>query len=269
MSRELSSGALAAARALLSRRPAALVTDVDGTISHMASRPEEARVQPDIVALLSRLVGRLDLVAAVSGRSIEQLRPMVGVEGMVYVGNHGLEWWEQGRSTVAPEARPYLPAVEATMAWLQERLELPGVLVEEKGATGSVHYRLSPDSDAARRAILQAVSHCPPARDLQVAEGRMVVNLRPPVPADKGSAVEQLVRRRGLRGVLYLGDDVTDLDAFRALRALRRSGECATFLMGVNSPEAPPGLAEGADHLLNGVDAVASFLQEVVNWLER
>ncbi|MHB0869000.1 MAG: trehalose-phosphatase [Chloroflexota bacterium] len=260
--------ALAAARTLLSQRPAALVTDVDGTISPIVSRPEEARVQPGIVPLLRRLAGPLDLVAAISGRSIAQLRPMIDVEGMVYVGNHGLEWWDRGQATIAPEARPYLPALEATMMWLRERLELPGVLVEDKGATGSVHYRLSPDPAAARQTILQTVAQCPSARDLQVAEGRMVVNLRPPVPADKGTAVERLVRRWGLRGVLYLGDDLTDLDAFQALRSLRQSGECDALLVGVASPEAPPGLIEGADHLLSSVDAVESFLRDLAEWLD-
>lgn len=268
MSSESGSDALAAARALLSQRPAALVTDVDGTISPIASRPEEARVQPGIVHLLRRLAGRLDLVAAISGRSIGQLRPMIDIEGMVYVGNHGLEWWDQGQATVAPEARPYLPALEATMVWLGKRLELSGVLVEDKGATGSVHYRLSPDPAAVRRTILQTIAQCPSAHDLEVVEGRMVVNLRPPVPADKGTAVERLVRRWGLRGVLYLGDDLTDLDAFQALRSMRQSGECDALLVGVASPEAPPGLAEGADHLLNGVDAVESFLRDLAAWLD-
>ena len=81
---------------MLSRVPFGLITDVDGTISEIAPSPAEARVHPECKAQLSRLVGRLPLVAAISGRPVVEAKEMVGVDGMVYVGNHGLERWRNG-----------------------------------------------------------------------------------------------------------------------------------------------------------------------------
>ncbi len=257
------------AQRVLSAEPAGLIADVDGTLSAIVDRPEEARVHPEVSGLLARLVVRLPLVAAVSGRSMDQLLSMLPVDSMVYVGNHGLEWWEDGRSTVVGEARPYLPAMAETMRCLRERLRGPGLLVEEKGPTGTVHYRLSPNPAEARETILQAISRCPSAREMRWSDGRMVVNLLPPVRADKGTAVERLVRGRGLRGAIYLGDDVTDLDAFRVLRSLRRSGECSALTVAVAGPEAPSALYSEADYRLDGVDAVVAFLRQMAGWLEQ
>lgn len=260
---------LPSAWTVLSSRPSGLITDVDGTISRIADRPEAARVHPRVPDLLGRLGTRLDLVAAVSGRPTGQLPSMLAVDGMVYVGNHGLEWWEDGRAAVVPEAQAYVPTVAATMRYLRERLDVAGVVVEDKGATGTVHYRLSGDAESARRAILQAVAGCPSAGDLLVAEGRKVVNILPPVRADKGTAVERLIRLRGLRGAIYLGDDATDLDAFRALRAMRKSGACATLAVAVASDEALADVFREADYTLDGVEAVASFLEQAADWANR
>ncbi len=260
---------LSAIWAALSFRPVGLVTDVDGTISRIVDRPEMAWVEPRIVDCLRRLVARFELVAAVSGRSTAQLSSMLEVEGMVCVGNHGLEWWEDGRASVDPEAEPYLPAIAGTLRHLRDRPDMPGVLVEDKGATGAVHYRLSTDPAGTRRAILRAIAECPAAQGLRVADGRMVVNLLPPVRANKGTAVERLVRLRRLRTVLYLGDDLTGLDAFRALRSLRASGLCNAVLVAVAGPETPTDLLREADFTLDGIDAVASFLEQTADRLDR
>lgn len=253
---------------VLSSEPAGLITDVDGTISPIVARPEAAGVDPRARRLLEGLVGHLELVAALSGRRAAEAAQLVAVPDMVYVGNHGLEWWEEGGATIVPEARVFQPAVTETVAWLRRRLHLPGVLVEDKGITGAVHYRLAADPSGAREAILEAVENCPSARYLRVAHGRMVVNILPPIPADKGTAVQELVRRRSLRGALYLGDDVTDVDAFRALRSLRDSGVCQTLAVAVISPEAPSDLAREGDCALDGVEAVVRFLEAAVGWCE-
>ncbi len=254
---------LESARRVLGTTPSGLITDVDGTLSPIADRPESARVAPETRGVLRRLARRLALLSAVSGRPVVQLARMVGVAEMVYVGNHGLEWREGGRPRVLPQAQPYLPAVEAAMEWLKRRLTLPGVLVEDKGITGAVHYRLSPEPESARRAILEAIAQCPAARGLRIVQGRKVVEIRPPVRADKGAAVEELVRRFRLQGVLYLGDDTTDLDAFRVLRSLRDSGRHQTLVGAVISLEGPPELAREADFLLEGVEGVVEFLRKL------
>ena len=261
---------LPAAWAVMSSAPAGLITDVDGTISPIVERPEEAGVHPDARDLLARLAAKLPLVAAVSGRPIEHLVRVLAVDGMVYVGNHGLEWWEHGRSSPVSEAVPYVSSVASTLRDLRARLgSMPGVFVEDKGVTGAVHYRQAPDRDAARRAILDAISESPPAKTLHAVEGRMVVNILPPIKADKGTAVERLARHRALRGVLYLGDDVTDLDAFRALRQMRETGQRTTLSVAVVSREAPAELEREADYIVASVEEVVNFFRQLAEWLER
>lgn len=252
---------------VLSKERAGLITDVDGTISRISEFPGGAIVDPGVLQLLERLSRRLALVALVSGRSVAQVRQMVGIGDLVYVGNHGLEWWEHGRGAVAPEVEPHLGAIRATLGWLDRALTLPGMVVEDKRATGSIHYRLVLDQSSARTAILEAIARCPLARTLKVTEGRKVVNLLPPVVADKGTAVERLVKQHRLQGVVYLGDDVTDLDAFRALRALRASQGLETLAVGVCTSEGPASLASEADGCLEGVGAVTMLLREAESLL--
>ena len=239
---------------------------MDGTISPIVQDPATATVRADARRWLQLLAGRLELVAALSGRSVADLVRMVDVPGMVYVGNHGLEWWEDGRTTVAPEAEPYLPVVESAVRELSDRLqELPGALVENKGASAAVHYRLSLDPEAARDAILEAIAGSPSAQRLRVADGRMVVNLLPPVRVDKGTAVERLVLLRKLLAVVYLGDDVTDLDAFRAVRSLRESGRAQGAAVAVASAESPGDLLAEADYVLEDIDAAVCLLRGMVS----
>ncbi len=252
---------LSAAVSILARAPAGLITDLDGTLCPIADRPDDVRVPSRVRLCLARLAQRLDLVAVVSGRSVEEARRLVGVDGIVYVGNHGLEWWEEGRVDVDREAEHYTSVIMSALEHLRMRPLAPGVILEEKGVTASIHYRQSPNPTSARATILDTLAHLPTASQLRVQEGRMVVNLLPPVPVDKGTAVEKLVRARSLRGVLYLGDDLTDLDAFRALRRMRQSGLCRTLCVAVASPEAPSGLLDESDYSLTDVDSVVRLLE--------
>jgi trehalose 6-phosphate phosphatase len=260
---------LPAAWEILSQRPAGLMTDVDGTLSPIVEQPEMAGLHPEIPGLLRRLRSRLNLVAAISGRPVSQLVRMVGVDGIVYVGNHGLELGQGNKSTVAPEAEPFLPAIASTIDSIQKQIKLPGITVENKGASGTIHYRAALDPEEAREAILKLLADIPAARGLQLSEGRRVVNVLPPVEISKGTAVLRLVREKMLVGTIYLGDDVTDLDAFRALNALNRRAGHKKLLVAVLSPEVPLPLVEEADYHLENVAAVATFLREAAAFLER
>jgi trehalose 6-phosphate phosphatase len=205
---------------------AAVLLDVDGTLAPIVARPELAAVPEETRAEVRRLAGRYALVAAVSGRSGVAAARLVGVDGVVYVGVHGLELAseaERWRETLRPFAAERWP-------W-----------VEDKGLTVAFHWRQAPDEDDAVRE-LQDVAGRAESVGLEARWGRKVLELRPPVAADKGTAVRALLSTRGLRRALYAGDDTTDLDAFRGLDGLELSVRVA-----VASPEAPTGLAEAAD----------------------
>jgi trehalose 6-phosphate phosphatase len=216
------------ALARLSEDPAraAVLLDVDGTLAPIVERPELAEVPVETRAELERLAGRYALVACVSGRSGEEARRLVGVDGIVYVGVHGLE--------LAPEAEHWRETLRPFA-----QLEWPWL--EDKGLTVALHWRESPDESAAR-ADLESVAERAEETGLEARWGRKVLELRPPVEADKGTAVRSLLQERGLRRALYAGDDTTDLDAFRGLDGFEVSVRIA-----VASAEAPAGLREAAD----------------------
>jgi trehalose 6-phosphate phosphatase len=251
---------LEAARRVLAEPRAALLTDLDGTLSAIAPRPELAVVQPGVRRALRALRASLALVAVLSGRRAAEARRLVGVAGVVYVGNHGLEAVVGRRRWVHPEAAAFAPQLARVVAAVEARLARHDLYYEVKGLTASIHYRGAAAPARARAAILRALAELPEARDVRVTEGRCVVELRPPVAASKGSAVGCLLRRYAVRAVLLLGDDRTDLDAVRALQQARARGEVRGLTIAVASSETPPELLAEADATVDGVAAVEALL---------
>ena len=225
---------------------AGIFLDIDGVLAAIRPRPEDAFVPPETRLLLEALSESFRVVAAVSGRSLADAEAMVGVPGLVVVGNHGMEaagpgWREEWAS--AEERRRVAAAAESLR--LDPHLDEAGVQLELKGFSLSLHYRRSPNQEAAAAVALRAAEAAAERHGLQALAGRAVVDLRPSGP-NKGTAVRRLVDREGLCAAAYLGDDRTDLDAFRALRALREGG-METVNVAVTSEEVPPALEEAAD----------------------
>lgn len=246
-------------RAVLRHSPLGLITDVDGTISPIAPTPPAAQVSSICAQHLTELVRRLNLVAAISGRPAAQARGMVGVDGLVYVGNHGLEWGTDKGIEVLLEAEDYRPLVSSLREGLYGALNLEEVLLEDKGVILAIHYRQSPHPEATRQAILEALSKIPAAKGLRVVEGRKVIELRPPVAIDKGTTIDTLIDRYHLRAAIYLGDDETDVDAFRVLKG-HRGPSFQGIAIGVLGEETPSLVMKEADLFLSGVEDVERFL---------
>lgn len=257
--------------AALTQVPAGLLTDIDGTISKIAPTAELARAEPSAVAALARLSERIALVAAISGRGAPDAARLIGLPKMIYVGNHGFERHSAAGSQIDPQAIPYLPAVAAALEATEreaDRSGLRGLVFENKGATASIHYRLAPDPAAMRARLTGLLARLPEAQGLRVTEGRMVFELRPPVRIGKGEGVRALIKEYGLRGAVFLGDDVTDLDAMRELRQMTNAEGVVGVNIGVAAPEAPAELAAMADALVEGVDGVCALLVAVADRLE-
>jgi trehalose 6-phosphate phosphatase len=140
------------------------------------------------------------------------------------------------------------------------------VLVEEKALTVTIHLRRLRNVSR-RRAVETVVRRVAGEYGLSIRQGREVLELRPPVPIDKGTAVDRLVTRYQLRAVVFAGDDVSDLDAMRLLVVRRASGQVHALLIGVWSSEAPEELKQLADLLVPGVDAFAAVLDELAQRL--
>jgi trehalose 6-phosphate phosphatase len=227
--------------ARLSEAPAeaAILLDVDGTLAPIEPRPELASVPPATRAEVRRLSERYALVACISGRISVDAARVVGVEGPVYVGVHGLE--------LAPEAEAWrgpLREFAASVAWP----------VEDKGLAVVFHYRGLDEGKALTE--LRPVAARAAALGLDARFGRKVLEVRPPVAADKGTAVEALLAAKELDRALYAGDDTTDLDAFRGLDGLETALRVA-----VSSAEAPPELVQAADLVVEGPTGLLEVLR--------
>ena len=240
-----------------------LVTDIDGTISAIVARPEEAMVLPEARNALEVLRDKLQVVAIVTGRSVTDARQMVGVDGLVYIGNHGLEVYRNGQAEVVPEAKPWVARMAALLQQVNLNLDpalRSGVIIEDKGVSASIHYRLTPHPDEARAHLLDLLSKGAQTNGIRVEEGRRVLNLMPPLNINKGTAVTWLVTEHKLDAIAYLGDDITDAHAFRALEILRQSDHLTTMSIGVIGPETPETVRQHADAAVASVTAVADLL---------
>jgi trehalose 6-phosphate phosphatase len=229
---------------LLASEPerAGVLLDVDGTLAPIVDRPEDARVPDETRRELARLAARYALVACVSGRPGDEVERMIGVPGVAVVGEHGLE--------LAPEAAAWADRI-ATFA---RGVDWPA---ERKPLSVSFHFRRA-DDEAAARAYLTRVAESAEAEGFVPRWGRMVLEIRPPVEAHKGTAVRALVARAGVRRALYAGDDRTDVDAFNGLEGLELGVRVA-----VGSHEAPTELLAAADIVVEGPAAMLELLRRL------
>jgi trehalose 6-phosphate phosphatase len=250
-----------------------LFTDIDGTISRIAAVPSEANVGDQARQALDRLSRHLALIGAVTGRASADGTAMIGLPDLLVVGNHGLEWQHRHEHWVHPEAVVGRQALESALAEVGAAsiaAELnEGVIFEDKRLSASIHYRLSPDPVAARELILSAAADAAVRHRLRVSEGRFVVELRPEVIVNKGTAIVELVRAYQLASAAYFGDDVTDVDAFVAMRQMRDDGEAKTVSVAVLSPETHPSVALMADVSVQGVEACVALLTSLADSIER
>jgi trehalose 6-phosphate phosphatase len=190
----------------------------------------------------------------------------------VYVGNHGLELWTDHGPEIAPEARPWVPRLKAVLERVEANLltggsTSGGIVVENKGVTASLHYRNAERPEEARRLLLELLAREALTSGLRIEEGRMVLNLLPPVTVTKGSAVSWLIREHRLNGMVYLGDDLTDAHAFRALKAMRETSDVKALSIGVVGPETPLRVRQLADATVPSCEAVAELLCSVASRL--
>ena len=253
-----------------------LVSDFDGTISEIVSTPNEARVAPGCAEALGRLAHRLALVSVVSGRAVGDLREKVGLDGVVYIGNHGAEYLIGGRLSVAPGAAQGRRTLLAVFDYLKATAGDPSLIWQDKGFSASVHYRLAPDPKETERILTAALKSAEGAllsgaegvEELEIFWGKRVLELRARTGLNKGYAVKKVAQDRALDGVIFLGDDTTDVDGLRALRDLVAQGRIRGLGVAVIGDDSPHELLAEADYSLSGVPEVEVFLGWLANAVE-
>lgn len=260
----------------LAPQATALFCDVDGTIAPIVADPFAAAVPARTRATLTALADRLGLLAFVTGRDLAQSRALVGIDGVAYAGTHGLQIMAaDGVIHSAAAAEAYVDAVHGFVdraATLATRW--PGVVVEDKRTVVAVHYRNTADPAAARTAIEDEVAEPARAAGLAVATGHFVVEVRPPLPLSKGTAViEILSGRADIFTAVFCGDDLTDVTGFDAVhqwaasdaRSISASpGRRAGYAVAAITSETPAAVKEASDIEVAATAGISAVLTRLL-----
>ena len=253
-----------AARLAARAETVALCLDFDGTLAPIVDDPDLARPLPGMVELLRPLAARFAAVALVSGRPAGYLAEHATAPGVRYLGLYGLQEIRDGRLWVDPRLTRARPAVLDAKRDLRDSTVVrdSGAHLEDKEYSVAVHTRRVADPTRWAAPIDEVVNQIAERHGLQVVPGKLVWELRPAVPGDKGDAVRRVVAESGARSVVVAGDDLGDLPAFAAAVELTADGVDA-LRVAVRSAEAPPALLEHADLIVDGPSGLRDFLRRL------
>ena len=246
----------------------AVLLDVDGVLAPIVLHPDDAHMPESTRRPLIEVARRYGVVACVSGRRASDARRIVALGSIAYLGSHGSEVLMPG--AIAPQLDRELQAWTRRVQnfsheHFTEDLRKLRVRLEDKEAIAALHWRGVPDEEEAQAAI-EDVAAAAERAGFTSHWGRKVLEIRPPVRIDKGAGIINLLRDRDLAVALYVGDDTTDLDAFRGLTDLVDRDRLGTAVrVGVRSEEGPSELAREADIMVDGTDGVRGLLQALLD----
>lgn len=263
-----------ALQAVMTRPRTALIgVDFDGTLAPIVDNPEDAIADPNAVQALGRIGRHVGAVAVITGRPVRtavrlgRFQEIPGLESLVVLGQYGAERWDAATGLVeaAPEPEA-ISAVEAELPALFASLGLVGVRVEHKGRAIGIHTRELSDPQGAFNVLLQPLNDLALNHGLQVEPGKNVLEIRGH-GIDKGDALRSLVAETGTESVIFAGDDLGDLPAFRAVEQLRSEG--VPGLLVCSASDEQDALAEIADLVVAGPAGVAEWLSTLADNLDQ
>ncbi|MFH1782610.1 MAG: trehalose-phosphatase [Candidatus Omnitrophota bacterium] len=230
-----------------------LFLDYDGTLTPIVSRPQDAKFSFSVKKLLKKLKKHPKFsLAIISGRSLKDVKAMVGIDGLIYAGNHGLEVEAPFKVSVPDVTKAGSILRQISLVLIRKLKDIEGVKVENKTYTLSLHFRLVKPS---KRKIVEGifeetVKDFVDSKKIKVSSGKMVFEVRPPIKWGKGNIVLEILKKKKKSLVFYLGDDVTDEDAFKAIK-----------LKGISIFVGPGKTKSRADYFLKNTKGVESFLK--------
>ncbi|HEX8486923.1 MAG TPA: trehalose-phosphatase [Propionibacteriaceae bacterium] len=269
----VSEAGIQAMRAVMERPADTLIgVDFDGTLAPIIDNPEEAFADPAAVAALSRLGTLVGVIAVITGRPARTavrlggFQGAAGLDNMVVLGQYGVERWDaaSGEFSIPPEPSA-ITAVSNELPGILAELGLTDVRVEHKGRAIGVHTRELGDSVAAFEQLAEPLGELAARHGLLIEPGKNVLEIRAP-GFDKGDALRQLVDEKSIQQVIFAGDDLGDLPAFRAVEQLR--GEGVPGLLICSGSHEEDALIELADLIVDGPEGIADWLTRLADSLE-
>lgn len=272
-----------------------LVLNLDGTLSSLEKTPFQVSVSPGCRQALDRLQQskQFVLIAVISGRTTHQTRGIVGIDNLLYLGNYGMEVLEAGQDLAYPikAARPYGLLIKSVLETIKYELlndhnvgfEQPDdpnwqqkLIFENKDITAAIHYTQCQNSELVRSLILGLSEHITAKVGLRVRENHGLIEIYPPIEINKGTSLRGLIETYKLASIIYVGNDLTDVDAFYTLEQLEQENRLlrqkiwneVELFEGVAIAAGGPDIAEEitnqSDYVLDGVAGVERFLSFLV-----
>ena len=236
-----------------------LFLDFDGTISRIDSSPTERKISKKALNMVNILSTKLRLVTILSGRRSEDIYQRMLLDRLIYIGNHGGEYIERGRLYMSPNSVSQKCKIDKLFEKLRALADSKGVIWENKELSGSVHFREAKNPSLAGKKLSEALKSTN-THGLETYWGKMVLEVRSPGNPNKGNAIEHFVSKYELKHVLFLGDDMTDLDGMIAIQKIRNNTVLKTFGIVVLDQNTPEKLLESGDYIIEGVDQVEELL---------
>lgn len=269
----VSEAGIQAMQAVMERPRETLIgVDFDGTLAPIIDNPDEAYAHPPAVEALSRLGPLVGTIAVITGRPARTAVRLGGFQGlpglasMVVLGQYGVERWDADTDEFSiPPEPPAITAVALELTGILKELGLTDVRVEHKGRAIGVHTRELGDSVSAFERLAEPLGELAARHGLLIEPGKNVLEIRAP-GVDKGDALRQLVEEKGIRQVIFAGDDLGDLPAFRAVEGLRDEGVPGLLVSSASQEE--DALSDIADLIVCGPDGVAEWLTRLAESLE-
>jgi trehalose 6-phosphate phosphatase len=260
-------------------RPLLVVSDFDGTLSPIVRDADRAGMVPSARDALARLAAAEGVrVVILSGRGAADVANRVGIDGVRYLGEHGIEeatvaggageGADPGDPTLDPAAEAAGHEIAAVAEEVAERLGRPWWLwIERKRAASGLHFRHADEPEAARATILAAIGDRYPG--IAVLESRRIVELRPAFATGKDAATRRMLAEVDPAAAVALGDDQTDVAMFRAVVAWRRETRRAALVVGVSAgDETPTEVPAASDAMVASPEAAADLLSALADAVE-
>jgi len=255
---------------VLKQRPLGLVFDIDGTLSPYVPAPQRAEIYPGVVSLLEQ-ARQYAHVAILTSRAVEDAAKMVNIDKLTYIGTYGAEWSDglPGKYPiqVISEAQAYIEPSRYLLDLVKQEMKgVPEITLERKLLGGAIHYFDCPNPKQARQMILSVLEEPVRQANMHISEGESTIEVKPPIPEEKGQAIRRLVQHFGLQGIVFAGDDIPDLSAFIEICQLRKEDVVGLSVL-VQHAHVVPGLVEHADIVVQEVEGMVELLHQIVDLL--
>lgn len=251
---------------VLNHRPSGFFSDFDGVLSEIAPTPDSAVAYPGVPEAVANIAGQVDVAGVITGRAVDDIASRIDIGELIVVGNHGLEWSERNvrhdHAAGVAVIETIAKVLDQVKAELASQTDVDRLIWENKRLSGTIHFRNTDDPAEVESLLLPIVQPLAEANGLRCTPGKMIVELRPTAMVTKGTALSEIIDKYELESAIFIGDDVTDVDGFRALNELRNAGK-HTLSIGVVTIDAHPDVAAYADIVVGSVHEIVEVLSEV------